>query len=138
MNWWNTYGSIDVLSTALHPMSMLKTLDLRSKNRRQLRRLGAGLGAGSGAFAVIGAFSGSNSTVTVGCGVTSGVLSTGAALLMYSCSSDEDIECGQRNLMHEEEHIDRSIIARDTQLTKQLTVIEVVHSLQQRARKTQK
>ncbi|KAL0564484.1 hypothetical protein V5O48_017560 [Marasmius crinis-equi] len=67
----------------------------RTTKRRRMRRVVAGLGAGSGAFAVVGAFSGSDSTLTAVCGAASGVLSIGAALLMVDCSSDRDIECGR-------------------------------------------
>ncbi|KAJ8088405.1 hypothetical protein PM082_022478 [Marasmius tenuissimus] len=67
---------------------------LRLKTRRRMRRLIAGLGAGSGAFAVIGAFSGSHATVAIGCGAASGVLSMSAALLMQDRLCDADIESG--------------------------------------------
>ncbi|KAK1231519.1 hypothetical protein PQX77_005351 [Marasmius sp. AFHP31] len=78
---------------------------LRWRSRRQAGRLAKALGAGSGVTAVIGAVSGSYAAV--GCGVTSGVLSIGAALLLQERSCDGDIESGSagRGSEHNEEHI---------------------------------
>ncbi|KAJ8088435.1 hypothetical protein PM082_022508 [Marasmius tenuissimus] len=73
------------------PMSNLDTL-LRWTTRRNMRRLAVGLGAGSGVFAVIGAFSSSHAAVVVGCGAASGVLSMIAALLMNDRFCNGDVE----------------------------------------------
>ncbi|KAK1231522.1 hypothetical protein PQX77_005354 [Marasmius sp. AFHP31] len=90
---------------------------LRWRSRRQAGRLAKALGAGSGVTAVIGAVSGSHATI--GCGVTSGVLSIGAALLLQERSCNGDVESGTgRGPEQNEEHIELGAVTQATSISR--------------------
>ncbi|KAK1234679.1 hypothetical protein PQX77_002112 [Marasmius sp. AFHP31] len=86
---------------------------LRWRSRQQTRRLVRALGAGSGVAAVVGAVFGSHAAL--GCGVTSGVLSIGAALLLQERSCVGDVESGAgRGSEENEEHNELESVTQTT------------------------